>query len=73
MGTRDYRVLPGTGKASVCTLCNFYKENLGGRVVQKKVGSEPCEHYELNHKLGYCRHFFHPMCTKLLIEQKEKK
>jgi hypothetical protein len=66
MKTRDYRILPGNGKATVATLCDFYRELMGGRVVQKKVGAEPCEYYELNPKLGYCTHYFCPMCSYLM-------
>jgi hypothetical protein len=33
MDTKDHRILPGTGRATVATLCGYYKELSGGRVV----------------------------------------
>ena len=71
--TRDYRILPGTGIATISTLCDFYREKIGGRVVKRKLGSEPCEYYELNPKLGYCTHYFCPMCTYLPPQKEVKK
>lgn len=70
--TRDYRILPGTGKATVATLCDFYKELTGGRVATKHKNAEPCEYHETNSKVGYCTYYICPMCTYQLKKTSEK-
>lgn len=62
MDTKDYRIKPGDGKATVATLCGYYKENRGGRVVPIKLDAPKCEYHETNKYLGHCRHFFCPLC-----------
>jgi len=71
--TRDYRILPGTGIATVATLCDYYKERKGGIVVAKKLGVPPCEYHETNKHFGHCTYFLCPMCTYLQTKQKDEK
>jgi hypothetical protein len=63
MDTKDHRILPGTGRATVATLCGYYKELSGGRVVAIDAGAPPCEFYKISACYGYCKHYFCTMCT----------
>jgi len=71
VNTSNYRILPGTGNATISTLCNFYRELIGGRVVPKKPNMPPCEYHETNVRTGYCTHYFCPMCTYLPKENEK--
>lgn len=71
--TRDYRILPGTGEATVATLCGFYREKRGGTVVAKNKNAPPCEYHETNRHIGCCTYYcIPPLCTYLLIKNKDE-